>query len=94
MFNKKEWVVKSLKSGYDKGLWTAEHIMENAMKYSMAGVLDDADLEELAAYTEPVVEEDVSPDEALGEEQESVAEGACVGEAAENTETGEEENAC
>ena len=32
--------------------------------------------------------------EALGEEEESVAEGACVGDAAENTETGEEENAC
>jgi len=76
MFNKKEWVLKSLKSGYDKGLWTAEHIMENSMKYSMAGVLDDADLEELAAYTEPVVEEDVMPDEALEEEQESVEEGA------------------
>lgn len=57
MFNKKEWVKSNLKSGFDKGLWTAEHIMENAMKYSMAGVLDDNDLAELAAYTEPVVEE-------------------------------------
>lgn len=74
MFDKKEWVVESLKSGYDKGLWTAEHIMENAMKYSMAGVLDDADLEELAIYTEPVVEEDVLPDEVIGEEQESASE--------------------
>ena len=54
MFNKKQWVIQNLKSGYDKGIWTAEHIMENAMKYSMAGVLDDADLEQLAAYTEPV----------------------------------------
>ncbi len=74
MFNKKEWVVKSLKSGYDKGLWTAEHIMENAMKYSMAGVLDDADLEELASYTEPVVEEELMPDEATGEEHEGADE--------------------
>lgn len=57
MFNKKEWVKSNLKSGFDKGLWTAEHIMENAMKYSMAGVLDDNDLAELAAYTEPVVVE-------------------------------------
>lgn len=57
MFNKKEWVKSSLKSGFDKGLWTAEHIMENAMKYSMAGVLDDNDLAELATYTEPVIEE-------------------------------------
>ena len=57
MFNKKEWVMKSLKNGFDKGLWTAEHIMENAMKYSMAGVLVDSDLEELAAYTEPENEE-------------------------------------
>ncbi|MBQ7900347.1 MAG: hypothetical protein IJ365_00095 [Clostridia bacterium] len=63
MFNKKEWVKNNLKSGYDKGLWTAEHIMENAMKYSMAGVLDDADLAELAAYTEPVAEEVITPDE-------------------------------
>lgn len=59
MFDKKEWVKSNLKSGYDKGLWTAEHIMENAMKYSMAGVLDDNDLAELASYTEPVVEETV-----------------------------------
>jgi hypothetical protein len=58
MFNKKEWVKSNLKSGYDKGLWTAEHIMENAMKYSMAGVLDDNDLEELASYTEPVAIEE------------------------------------
>lgn len=57
MFNKKEWVKSNLKSGFDKGLWTAEHIMENAMKYSMAGVLDDNDLAELASYTEPVVVE-------------------------------------
>ena len=57
MFNKKEWVKSNLKSGFDKGLWTAEHIMENAMKYSMAGVLDDNDLAELATYTEPVIEE-------------------------------------
>ena len=58
MFNKKEWVKSNLKSGYDKGLWTAEHIMENAMKYSMAGVLDDNDLAELASYTEPVAVEE------------------------------------
>lgn len=57
MFDKKEWVKSNLKSGFDKGLWTAEHIMENAMKYSMAGVLDDNDLAELASYTEPVVVE-------------------------------------
>ena len=63
MFNKKEWVKNNLKSGYDKRLWTAEHIMENAMKYSMAGVLDDEDLAELAAYTEPVVEEVTTSDE-------------------------------
>lgn len=74
MFNKKDWVVKSLKSGYDKGVWTAEHIMENAMKYSMAGVLDDADLEELAVYTEPVVEEELIPNEATGEEHEGAEE--------------------
>ena len=58
MFNKKEWVKSNLKSGFDKGLWTAEHIMENAMKYSMAGVLDDNDLAELASYTEPVAVEE------------------------------------
>lgn len=58
MFNKKEWVKSNLKSGFDKGLWTAEHIMENAMKYSMSGVLDDNDLAELASYTEPVVIEE------------------------------------
>ena len=66
MFNKKQWVTQNLKSGYDKGIWTAEHIMENAMKYSMAGVLDDADLEELAAYTEP--------NEAMANEQITVLE--------------------
>lgn len=58
MFNKKEWVKSNLKSGFDKVLWTAEHIMENAMKYSMAGVLDDNDLAELATYTEPVIYEE------------------------------------
>lgn len=57
MFDKKKWVMEKSKSGFDKGIWTAEHIMENAMKYSMAGVLDDNDLAELAAYTEPVMEE-------------------------------------
>ena len=70
MFNKKEWVKSNLKSGFDKGLWTAEHIMENAMKYSMAGVLDDNDLAELATYTEPVVIEEaeiVEPEMAEGE---------------------------
>ena len=68
MFNKKEWVKSNLKSGYDKGLWTAEHIMENAMKYSMAGVLDDNDLAELASYTEPVVVDEVVEDETLIDE--------------------------
>lgn len=69
MFNKKEWVKSNLKSGFDKGFWTAEHIMENAMKYSMAGVLDDNDLAELAVYTEPVVEEIeiIDPEMADGE---------------------------
>ena len=69
MFNKKEWVKSNLKSGFDKGLWTAEHIMESAMKYSMAGVLDDNDLAELASYTEPVVEETeiIDPEMADGE---------------------------
>lgn len=76
MFNKKEWVKSNLKSGYDKGLWTAEHIMENAMKYSMAGVLDDNDLAELASYTEPVV---VEPEIIEPEMTETVTE--------ENTET-------
>ena len=59
MFDKKEWVKSNLKSGYDKGIWTAEHIMENAMKYSMAGILDDNDLAELAEYTDPVVEDEI-----------------------------------
>lgn len=70
MFNKKEWVKSNLKSGFDKGLWTAEHIMENAMKYSMSGVLDDNDLAELASYTEPVVveEAEIIEDEAINEE--------------------------
>ena len=68
MFNKKEWVKSNLKSGYDKGLWTAEHIMENAMKYSMAGVLDDNDLAELASYTEPVVVDEVFEDGTLIDE--------------------------
>lgn len=68
MFNKKEWVKSNLKSGYDKGLWTAEHIMENAMKYSMAGVLDDNDLAELASYTEPVVKDEVFEDGTLIDE--------------------------
>ena len=68
MFNKKEWVKSNLKSGYDKGLWTAEHIMENAMKYSMAGVLDDNDLAELASYTEPVVVDEVFKDGTLIDE--------------------------
>lgn len=74
MFNKKEWVKSNLKSGFDKGLWTAEHIMENAMKYSMAGVLDDNDLAELASYTEPVVvepeiiEPEMTEDETVTEE--------------------------
>lgn len=76
MFNKKEWVKSNLKSGFDKGLWTAEHIMENAMKYSMAGVLDDNDLAELASYTEPVV---VEPEIIEPEMTETVTE--------ENTET-------
>lgn len=69
MFNKKEWVKSNLKSGFDKGLWTAEHIMENAMKYSMSGVLDDNDLAELASYTEPVVEEAeiIEPEMFVGE---------------------------
>ena len=53
MFIKKDWVKKNLKSGFEKGLWTGEHVMELAMKYSMSGVLDDADLAELAEYTEP-----------------------------------------
>lgn len=69
MFNKKEWVKNNLKSGYDKGLWTAEHIMENAMKYSMAGVLGDEDLAELAFYTTPV-----EIDEPILEEEEKVNE--------------------
>ena len=68
MFNKKEWVKSNLKSGFDKGLWTAEHIMENAMKYSMAGVLDDNDLAELASYTEPVVIEEPEMTETVTEE--------------------------
>lgn len=79
MFNKKEWVKSNLKSGFDKGLWTAEHIMENAMKYSMAGVLDDNDLAELASYTEPVVvEAEINEAEASNEEEtsEKVAEDA------------------
>lgn len=69
MFNKKEWVKNNLKSGYDKGLWAAEHIMENAMKYSMAGVLDDEDLAELAFYTTPV-----EIDEPILEEEEKANE--------------------
>ncbi len=75
MFNKKEWVKANLKSGFDKRLWTAEHIMENAMKYSLSGVLDDSDLAELAAYTEPVVEEvEITEPEMTEETSEKVAE--------------------
>lgn len=55
MFDKKIWVIESLKSGFDKGFWSAEHIMENSMKYSKAGILNDNDLAELKAYTTPVV---------------------------------------
>ncbi|MBQ6944199.1 MAG: hypothetical protein IJN43_07705 [Ruminococcus sp.] len=55
MFNKRIWVIERLKSGFDKGIWSAEHIMENAMKYSMAGILNDNDLAELKAYTTPVI---------------------------------------
>ena len=70
MFNKKEWVKNNLKSGYDKGLWTAEHIMENAMKYSMAGVLGDEDLAELAEYTTPIIiEEEIIPEEVVEENE-------------------------
>ena len=74
MFNKKEWVKSNLKSGFDKGLWTAEHIMENAMKYSMSGVLDDNDLAELATYTEPVVEEAEIIDTKMADDETIIAE--------------------
>ena len=77
MFNKKQWVTQNLKSGYDKGIWATEHIMENAMKYSMAGVLDDADLEELAAYTQPAetMANDEITDEQSGQTDTEIDEG-------------------
>lgn len=57
MFNKKEWVIKNLKSGFDSDQFTAEYVMTISMQYSMAGVLDDNDLAELARYTSPDTEE-------------------------------------
>ena len=63
MFNKKEWVIKNLKSGFDTNQFTKEYVMTISMQYSMAGVLDDNDLAELANYTEPVVEDVIIPDE-------------------------------
>lgn len=59
MFDKKAWVLKRLKSGFDTNQFTAEFIMTTSMKYSMAGVLDDEDLSELATYTEPVTLEEI-----------------------------------
>lgn len=63
MFNKKEWVIKNLKSGFDSNQFTAEYVMTISMQYSMAGVLDDNDLAELADYTAPVIENDSVTDE-------------------------------
>lgn len=63
MFNKKEWVIKNLKSGFDTNQFTKEYVMTISMQYSMAGVLDDNDLAELADYTTPVSEDVVIPDE-------------------------------
>lgn len=57
MFNKKEWVIKNLKSGFDSNQFTAEYVMTISMQYSMAGVLGDEDLAELARYTSPETEE-------------------------------------
>lgn len=87
MFNKKTWVMDNLISGFNKGIWTAEHIMENAMKYSMAGVLDDNDLEALALHTAPVIEETVV------EDAENVSEEEVSEEATETAETVENESA-
>lgn len=63
MFNKKEWVIKNLKSGFDTNQFTKEYVMTISMQYSMAGVLDDNDLAELADYTAPVIEDDIVVDE-------------------------------
>ena len=63
MFNKKEWVIKNLKSGFDSNQFTKEYVMTISMQYSMAGVLDDNDLAELADYTAPVIEDDIVADE-------------------------------
>lgn len=70
MFNKKEWVIKNLKSGFDSHQFTAEYVMTISMQYSMAGVLDDNDLAELADYTAPVIENDSVTDEASDEVRE------------------------
>ena len=84
----------NLISGFNKGLWTTEHIMENAMKYSMAGVLDDSDLAALAAHTAPVIEEPVVEDaENAFEDVENVTEEEVSEETTEPTETGENESA-
>lgn len=70
MFNKKEWVKRNLKSGYDTNQFTAEYVMTISMQYSMAGVLDDNDLAELADYTAPVIEDNIITDEASDEGRE------------------------
>ena len=70
MFNKKEWVIKNLKSGFDTNQFTKEYVMTISMQYSMAGVLDDNDLAELADYTAPVIEDDIATDEASDEGRE------------------------
>ena len=86
MFNKKEWVIKNLKSGFDSHQFTAEYVMTISMQYSMAGVLDDNDLAELADYTTPVSEDVVihNETESTDDEQtdaEVMEEGAEYGQA-------------
>ena len=70
MFNKRKWVVDNLKSGFDTNQFTKEYVMTISMQYSMAGVLDDNDLAELADYTAPVIEDDIVTDEASDEGRE------------------------
>lgn len=67
-FDKKIWVLEELKNGFDRGTWSSEHIMELSMKYSMAGVLSDADLAEMSAYTTPPEEEIIDEQSYAGEE--------------------------
>lgn len=67
-FDKKKWVVQELKNGFDRGTWASEHIMELSMDYSRDGVLGDAELAELSAYTRPPEEEIIDEQSYTAEE--------------------------